>query len=129
MSGAEYVPDVTNPAHSGDRPTVFFDRPRERPILPVQAIIDRLSQPGALAPERKVGMIDFSDEKLEEIRLIDSLNERCVQRSYLEYLEAADVLQAIGGDQLPRQSRRDTPALQMSQINGSRTVCTVSVAF
>ncbi len=52
-----------------------------RPTLPILLVVsrfvDRLSQSGALEPERKDDMIDFSDEKHEEIlRFIDSLDER-----------------------------------------------------
>jgi len=77
MSGAEYVPDVTNLAHSVDRPTVLRPARGSALFFPIQGVVDRLSQPDALAPERKAGMIDFSDEKREEIlRFIDSLDER-----------------------------------------------------
>ncbi|HSA78205.1 MAG TPA: hypothetical protein VLG72_05040 [Nitrospirota bacterium] len=85
MSGAEYVPDVTNPAHSVDRPTVLRSARGSALFSPIR---DRrpVFATRELAPERKAGMIDFSDEKREEIlRFIDSLDGCCVQRSYLGY--------------------------------------------
>jgi Mrp family chromosome partitioning ATPase len=77
MSGAEFVSGVTNPAHFVDCPTVLRPARGSTLFFPVQRVVDRLSQPGALAPERKAGMIDSSDEKREKIlRFIDSLGER-----------------------------------------------------
>jgi len=65
----------------------FFERREGAPYSPLSGDRRPAFATRELAPERKAGMIDFSDEKREEIlRFIDSLDECCVQRSYLEYL-------------------------------------------